>query len=239
MLKSAEAWAATYPGRKSGPNQDSVLLGKTVLRQGRCCEKTALPLAIAVADGVSGDPGGEYASEAALSVLAGYTPYTVSHVTALLEAANEHIVRIGRSVQGLENMCTTISAVWICEDRIVWCARGDTPIYFVTDRKVVQVSHPHHDALGCLTSYLGADSVVELSTTDCAVVTHGLGTIRAVCVMSDGVSRFVDAASLRRLALEPETSIAKLGMGLMRKAFQANSYDNLSFVMARIESGAD
>lgn len=235
-MRSVDAWGATYPGRKPGPNQDSVLIGKNVLRQGQTFEKRCAPFAVAVADGVSGDPGGEVASEAALSVLAGYTPYTLNEVMALLEAANAHVCGMGRALPGLENMCTTLSAVWICEDRIVWCARGDTPIYFITDRRVVQISHPHNDAFGQLTSYIGADSEIALSSTDCAVVTHGLRTIRAVCVMSDGVSRFVNAALLKRLAAEPEKSVSWLGMHLMRKAFSAGSYDNLSFVMARISA---
>lgn len=239
MLRITEAWGATYPGRKAGPNQDSILVQDTVLSQGQMQYDGSLPFAAAVADGISGDPGGEIASYTALAAISGKRPSNMSEAADVLEGANAAIVEEASRHPFMRSMCTTIAAVWMYENSILWCTRGDTPLYIATDRGITQISSPHTDIHGFITSYLGAGSTVTLASTDGGVITHGLDLVRAVVIMSDGVSKFVSEGSLCALAFDTGASVRSLGMHLMRSAFSNDSYDNMSFVMARLETDGD
>lgn len=234
MLRIAEAWGATYPGRKAGPNQDGILVQDVLTAQGQTTFNGQLPLQIAVADGISGDPGGEVASYLALAGMRGQFPRSLSQAVDVLAGSNRKIARAAMLKREIRSMCTTIAAAWIYEDSIVWCTRGDTPIYIVTDKGISEIARPHIDYAGYITSYMGAGAHVTIGTTDGGVISRGLDLVRAVVIMSDGISKFVSEGSLDVLAFDTQASISSLGMHLMRRAFRNDSYDNMSFVMARL-----
>ena len=120
MLRIAEAWGATYPGRKPGPNQDSILVGNTTLSQGQAAWDGTLPFGAAVADGISGDPGGEVASSLAVHALCGARPHTFNEAVETLGVANGLISMVADQNPSIATMCTTIAAAWIYEDGILW-----------------------------------------------------------------------------------------------------------------------
>lgn len=236
-IAAAQAWGITCRGRKHGPNQDRVLLGAHIIAAGQVFSDCAMPLVLAVADGISGDPGGDIAAQTALQTLSGTAPAGERQAVELLEQANEKIREEAAAwPPALRNMCTTLSAVWIFRDRIVLCARGDTPIYFVGNRRTVQVSAAHTDRAGRLTSYLGADAHVTVRSTFTEVVEASPASVRAVLIMSDGISRFVAPRAVSSAAARRGAALPQIGMQLMRAAWQAGSRDNMSFVMARIEA---
>lgn len=238
MLKIAEAWAMTCRGRKYGPNQDRVLLGEHILSSGQVFAESAPPLCAAVADGISGDPGGEIAAQTALMAVRGTEPRTTSDMLEVMEQANEKIHEQAQRRPGRENMCTTFSGVWIYRNKLAWCARGDTPIYLLgPEAGCVQVNEPHSDRVGRLTSYLGADAEVTMRSTSCAVASRKLSAIHAVLIMSDGVSRFIPDDVLQKLAVGTPYTVPQVGIRFLRAAWRKGSADNMSFVMVRLDHG--
>lgn len=236
-IRVTEAFGASYRGGKKGPNQDRVLLGSRILSAGRAASDDPLPLLMAVADGISGDPGGHVAADTAVRALIGSTPKDASDAVDLMGEANEKICAQAAGMEpSMRNMCTTISAAWIERRRIVLCARGDTPIYLVGNCRTAQVSKAHTDRMGRLTSYLGADTRVTVQTTWTDVLTGSLQNVRAVVIMSDGISRFVAPGALAGELARADAPLSQIGMTLMHEAWNAGSKDNLSFVMARIEA---
>lgn len=256
-MKIIEAWGITNRGRKPGTNEDRILLGDDILGAGHAQSTSTPPFILAVADGISSDPGGEIASQAALEAVRRTAPRSPSAVLSVMQAANQRIYTasreaerkrvaamppdaiapgqpIPRKYRSLHNMCTTIAAVWVLEKRLVWCTRGDTPVYLATKTQAVQISTPHYDAFNRLTSYLGADAQVTMQGTGTAVLDIGRSEVRAAAIMSDGVSNFVPEDILLSGLMDESRSIEEIGKDFMHRAVENGSRDNLSFVMARM-----
>lgn len=259
-FQAAQVWGITNPGRKPGPNQDRILIGTQILDAGHVSETVELPTVVAVADGISADPGGEIASQAALEAVRGTAPRSAGQALKIMQAAHarildasvaadrERIARmradptldrnkpLPRKYMSMRTMCTTIGAVWLSSKRIVWCARGDTPVYLVSKGQAEQVTTPDHDARGRLTSYLGADARVTEETTSFGIVKTVAAGASAVAVMSDGVSNFVPEDVLLDIIAGEGREISEIGRDLMHLAVGNGSRDNISFVMARLRT---
>lgn len=102
----------------------------------------------AVADGMGGHAGGQFASEMALkNVIVNYYSSTTEDVpTAVLEAfnfANEQIHNLSQSVPERNGMGTTLSAIFVKEDRVYVGQVGDSRAYLIRDGGIRQVSFDH------------------------------------------------------------------------------------------------
>lgn len=233
-IGTVEVWGTTFKGRRPGENQDRVLVDTTIIREGHFWFTGPPPSVIAVADGVGWDPGSEVAATVALETVRGSKAASTDEVLKLLDEADTNIQSAAREAPGKETMCTTIAAVWVHRKSLVWCARGDTPVYLVTDNGAIQVSVPHTGKYGLLTSYLGADAHVTLDSTSLDILTNkAVSSVRAAAIMSDGVSKYISAEVLLHTLADNAMALAEIGKRLMHTASSNGSPDNMSFVMAR------
>ena len=232
-IRRTDAWGATYKGRKPGPNQDRVLVAADIIREGHISYAGDPPLIIAVADGISGDAGGDIAAQTALETVRDTAPGNLKSALHVMAAANTNIHAAAAPTAGMRNMCTTIAVVWLHKNKLIWCARGDTPIFLVTDSGTVQANALHTGKYGLLTSYLGANAVVTPESTSFGMLELKPAEVQAAAVTSDGICKYIPDETLLGMLADDTRQIAAIGSELMRSASANGSPDNLSFVMAR------
>jgi serine/threonine protein phosphatase PrpC len=99
-----------------------------------------------IADGMGGHEGGEVASQTAIKVFGEYFPRTTGDITARLQATllhtHEKVCAVAQS-EGLQQMGTTLVAVFVQEHTLHWVSVGDSLLYQVNGGVLLKRNAEH------------------------------------------------------------------------------------------------
>lgn len=203
----------------------------------------------AVADGMGGHYGGEYASHLLVESLDRLAPFedlnsaieTVRQVTA---AVNQELIRTAREIgQGV--MGTTLVAVVALGARCAVLWAGDSRVYRLRDGVLTQLTRDHSQVQWMVDSGLLAPEEADqhplsnlllravgseagLSLDDCIEALHA-GDRYLLC--SDGLMKELGREDIRRILMETPDSPREAAQALVDAACAAGGRDNVTAVV--------
>lgn len=225
-------------------NQDRTLL----------LEHKGVLLAV-VCDGIGGGNAGDKASEMTVSLLK--DAFLRSHdldtaddlvawFTTTLDACNQNVFAKSQSDRNLKGMGTTCAAVMIVDRKAVGFNVGDSRIYDYRRKQLSVVSHDqtyaymmymqneisieeiaHHPKRNVLMNAVGISQTITAETIR---IPDGWDRI---LVCSDGLYGYVDAHLIEEAIEEP---LHEAKVSLMKLAYDAGGFDNVSFVIVEGDS---
>ncbi|MBB5869601.1 protein phosphatase [Allocatelliglobosispora scoriae] len=226
--------AVTDPGLIRPNNEDSAHAG---------------PHLIAVADGIGGQPSGEVASQIVIAALAkvetmvnNEDPLTL--MRAAIDAANQRIRQVAETDRATDGMGTTVSALFLREERLAILHVGDSRAYRLRDEKLEQLTRDdtyvqslvdqgllpreearHHPQRSLITQAVQGGHFEPTV----AIIDVRVGDRFLIC--SDGLSDIVtDQAITEVLAAHPRLRLC--ADRLIKLALQAGAPDNVTVVVA-------
>ncbi|MBY9082280.1 Stp1/IreP family PP2C-type Ser/Thr phosphatase [Paenibacillus sp. HN-1] len=231
-------------GRVRSVNEDSVWTGVT---------RHGYTLAI-IADGMGGHLAGDTASRLALETIRGELEELAPDLTgeelkdALLNAvikANATVFEQAGSDERYHNMGTTVVSVLMGEQSGCIGHIGDSRAYIIKDGIAKQLTEDHtlvnelfkngqisqeelgtHPRRNVLIRALGTDQEIQV---DLLPIELGPGEVLLLC--SDGLSNFVSAEHLGKVAGLQEISLEERADRLLQLALLAGGGDNISVAM--------
>jgi PPM family protein phosphatase len=230
------------PGTERGQNEDAC--GSHV--------ESATHVLVAVADGVSGEAGGEFASTSAIEVtLRAYRESPVSWGPAkrLYRAAQQANIEIydrALVVTELRGMSTTLTAIVVDGDTLYAAHVGDSRLYLIRNGEVVQKTKDHtvtgerrrmgllsaksakrHPKRSVLTRSLGRELIVAVDRIAFPILG---GDILVLC--SDGLYNVLDEGQL--LAEVAGRDPAGACASLVQRSNARGTPDNLTVAVVQI-----
>jgi PPM family protein phosphatase len=235
-MTSLQAAARTDIGRVRDNNEDAVL---------------CLDHIVAVADGMGGHPGGEVASNLALSMLeAAFTGDSLTELEAAVRAANRAISDRAAASRDLEGMGTTLCAIGVIGDgRLAVVNVGDSRAYVMRDSSLRQltddhsitgelirrgelteqeaVSHPHRSVL---TRALGCGPEVDVDGT-----LHPAAEGDRLLLCTDGLVNEVPENDIPSL-MGSTQEVRPVADALVEQALSNGGRDNITVVVADVRA---
>jgi len=235
-MTSLQAAARTDVGRVRDNNEDAVL----------CMDHL-----VAVADGMGGHPGGEVASNLAVSLLeAAFSGDSLKELESAVRAANRAVAERAAASRDLEGMGTTLCAIGVIEDgRLAVVNVGDSRAYLMRDGSLRQLtddhsitgelirrgelteqeaaSHPHRSVL---TRALGCGPEVDVDGS-----LHSAAEGDRLLLCTDGLFNEVaedDIPSLMGGAQE----VRPVADALVEQALSNGGRDNIAVVVAEVRA---
>ncbi len=235
-MTSLQAAARTDVGRVRDNNEDAVL----------CMDHL-----VAVADGMGGHPGGEVASNLAVSLLeAAFSGDSLKELESAVRAANRAVAERAAASRDLEGMGTTLCAIGVIEDgRLAVVNVGDSRAYLMRDGSLRQLtddhsitgelirrgelteqeaaSHPHRSVL---TRALGCGPEVDVDGS-----LHSAAQGDRLLLCTDGLFNEVaenDIPSLMGGAQE----VRPVADALVEQALSNGGRDNIAVVVAEVRA---
>ncbi len=159
MVYTYNASCGSFSGNGRSNNEDNFYFNKKhlpVSNKGlknplKCKGTTDEPFVFAVFDGMGGESKGEAASCLASEVFAveakKLDELALSGKEFMIqtcEIANTAVNRLTREKQ-LGTMGTTVAALYFSQDEVVACNMGDSKLYRIRDKKMLQISEDHTD----------------------------------------------------------------------------------------------
>jgi serine/threonine protein phosphatase PrpC len=194
------------------------------------------PLAVAVADGLGGHPGGEVASALVARHLSQLGPLLDSEdrLREALHACNREVYRLAARDHALAAMGTTVAGVVVTADRLLAFNVGDSRVYAAGPGGVRQLSTDDRlddDDLpaGIVTQALGGSD--ELEAVDPHVVTSPLAEDTSYLICTDGLTDAVPAGLLGEVLGQHEDGRAVFE--LWKAAVEAGGPDNITIALVR------
>lgn len=206
---------------------------------------------VAIADGMGGSPGGEVASNLALSILeAAFAGASLPELEAAVRAASRAIVDRSATDEDLEAMGTTLCAIGTTSDgRLAVVNVGDSRVYLLRDGCLQQLTVDHswtaellrrgeltkqeaaaHPQRAVLTRALGVGPTVQV---DGALHTAAPGDRYLLC--TDGL--YTEVAEDEILAsMEATRDLGTVADDLIARARSNGAHDNVGVVVASIGS---
>lgn len=236
------ATAFSMPSVHRSVNQDAILLGSLapVDSLHRPIQVTQLvdgPVVLAVADGLGGHPRGDVASRMVTAQLARRAPSLVSELALAIavQEVNETVYAAMDARPDLAGMGSTLAALVVCEDFLVWCNVGDSPAFVWDPPYLVQLSVddvPAGPVTGRVTQTVGG---VESYT---AIEPHvGFEKLRLpsrYLLCSDGLTKLFDLAELEGAMRGPSMRLAGV---IADEALQRGCDDDCSVIIVDIDEG--
>ncbi len=117
----------------------------------KCKEVTDEPVIFAVFDGMGGECKGEEASCIASEVFSEefkkLEELALSGKEFMYEACEKANVAVNelRANKQLSSVGTTVAAIYFSQDEVVACNMGDSKIFLIRDKKMIQISEDHTD----------------------------------------------------------------------------------------------
>lgn len=249
-----EAFAITDAGVVRKGNEDSYI----------CDDQLQLYV---VADGMGGHSAGEVASRLAVETIEGFVarsaedgdfswPYGVDPLLSLggnrlrtaVFLANRRVHRTSETREDYAGMGTTVTAVLLSGDRLSFAHVGDSRLYELRGKALVQItqddswvatilsSEPtlnksdlaHHPMRHVLTNVIGARDQVEIQVGELTVAP---GTLFLVC--SDGLHGLADDSTMAGI-LNRGSRLEDMGHALVQAAIAAGGHDNITAVLVRL-----
>ena len=243
--------AVTDSGVTHEKNDDSVLVGTRVLREGGCGMELEIPALLAVCDGVGGYAGGDVASEAVLQDLAGYSPNRLASENTLLpvlETINDKLLSMKAENPELRQMCTTIAGVVLLKDRTVLFHAGDSRIYRFDGTFLRQMTYDHSlvqdqidqgamtaeeaSRYGCRNQISRAMGLDKEMLPEIRIIRQPMMPGETYLLCSDGLWDCVTREEMTEVLLSDHTLAGKAGI-LVEMAKAQGSLDNISVCIAQ------
>jgi protein phosphatase len=254
MTPMVEAFAISDAGLVRTTNEDSYI----------CDDQSHLYV---VADGMGGHSAGEVASRLAVEAIAGFIarsteegefswPYGIdpllSHdgnrLRTAVYLANRRVYRSSESRDDYAGMGTTVTAALVSRERLSFAHVGDSRLYQLTGRTLVQVTRDdswvatilsnepsltqsdlaHHPMRHVLTNVVGARDQVEIQVGELSI---SPGMLFLLC--SDGLHGMAEDGAIAAI-LSREGPIEAVGRALVEAAVAGGGHDNVTAVLVRI-----
>ena len=236
-----ELGSRTHPGCVRELNEDSCATFVTPAGAG-----------LLVADGVSGERGGDTASQMAVAItereLAGadasLPPAKALH--RAVQRANIAIHDLGLAVPELRGMTTTLTAVLLANGELLAAHVGDCRLYLFREGRLLQLTRDHtvsaersrlgllskrklreHPGRATLTRSLGRNLIARVDQLRRETAPRDL-----ILVCSDGIHGVLEDAEIVRCC-EANTA-AEICQSLIDTAYQRGAPDNMTATAARI-----
>lgn len=206
-----------------------------------------------VADGMGGHAAGEIASRIATDTIKEYVKQheKTNNPQNLLEAAvreaNIKIYEEAQSNRELTGMGTTITAVYLEEQKIHWGHVGDSRIYLIRDRQLQQLTQDHSLVWDLLSSGLITRDEAEnhpqrniltraLGTYPTVTVSNGLqewreGDLLLLC--TDGLTGMLNDQEISQIICAAENNIKLAVDNLVEAAKVAGGCDNITVILLK------
>jgi serine/threonine protein phosphatase PrpC len=242
--------ALSHDGLVREHNEDSLAVGPWTT-----CASTTLtpqtfvfpvenPLAVAVADGLGGHPGGEFASTLVvqeLSRLSG-TLEDERSVRAALETANSVVYDTAGRFHGLGGMGTTVAGVLVAGGQVIAFNVGDSRVYGCDAHGLTRLSVDDSPPLGpgetttsIVTQTMGGS--VSYSAIDPHVVTTALDPTARYLACSDGLTDAVTEDAIGSLLRQ--YGGLEAAVELWRAAMEAGGPDNITVAVVEVIETAE
>lgn len=252
----------THPGMTGKNNEDTFAYSSYVLKDS---ETTPVLLAI-VADGIGGHQAGEVASQMAVTIVTNAVAESdatdpVGTLHTGLTAANDAIYRKGREDLNKAGMGTTVTCVWIIDDRLYAANVGNSRLYMLRGGTLRQISVDHswvqeamdhgvltpeqaknHPNASIITRYVGSEKMVadfrirldDLESDEAAVANQGLKLLPKdiFFLCSDGLSDLVDDPEIEAALVEHRLN--KALEALTDLANQRGGHDNITTIVIEV-----
>ncbi len=226
-------------------NEDALLMHKLVLTEGMTESRLSAPFLVAVADGVSGENGGEVASETCMNLLRNINFTSRTDLDAELNTIHITLAQLGAENDQTRNMQTTLCAVGIDENEELHTVNvGDSRLYryrngslsqLSRDQSLVQMlyeegsirhwemgSHKQKHVIFPVLGNLNSMPIFDIQMHHEKVE---FGDILLLC--SDGLSDVVSSLEIEEVLAKPKPLVRRLQ--ILREMAQENgSRDNIS-----------
>jgi protein phosphatase len=196
--------------------------------------ESATRVLVAVADGVSGENGGQMASRTAIDVtLRAYRESPGAwavprRIYRAVQEANIEVHDIALVVPELRRMSTTLTAVVVDGGMAYATHVGDSRLYLVREKRIVQKTKDHTLADRCtLTRSLGRDLIAAVDRISFPVAGGDV-----LCICSDGLYNVLGEDELRDMVVDKDVDVACAD--LIDAANARGTPDNLTVAVVRI-----
>lgn len=215
-----------------------------------------------LADGMGGHQAGEIAAREAANALCkdikkrfdqmhGDVSIREAHdaIREAIQHTNSVVYRMSRSDIDLRGMGTTLCCLKFHEKGLVYAHVGDSRIYRLRDQKLVQLTQDH----SLLRELVDMGQLNEQQATDFLyknIITKAIGTESSVdpsvhvtevtpgdvfLMCSDGLSDLLTRKDIETVLMKSPT-LKDAAMKLVSDAKEKGGYDNVTVVMAKVES---
>jgi serine/threonine protein phosphatase PrpC len=233
-----EVTAFTHQGGLRPENEDSLTVAGWVSDVAmsaprRSRHQLGEPLLLAIADGMGGHASGEVASRYAIKRLAAETfAGGAAAISAALASINAELYQTMAADPSLLGMGTTVVGLLLTERRAIWFNVGDSRLYQVCDRQLVQVSVddvPPGPRTGMIMQALGGEPIFEPIAPHVGMADLSIPSRWLLC--SDGLSDMLaDAEIALAIAASDEDAVR----ALFTQAMAAGGLDNISIIVASV-----
>jgi len=218
-------------------------------------ESTSLPLFM-VADGMGGHNAGEIASVMAIDKIREWMVENSTDLTTIrkirravaksVEYANRHIYNHSKTIEGCKGMGTTLTMLYVLEDKIVVGHVGDSRAYMITSNEMSQITQDHslvqqllvegritkseaklHPQRNVITRAVGTSNEIEVD-----VMAVDIKKEDVVILCSDGLTNMVSEDELKALFMD-EADIQKACEKAIEGAKQKGGSDNITVLGIR------
>ncbi len=220
---------------------------------------------LAIADGMGGYQAGEIASQMAIQSVSQYLasrsndwpapedgPDWLELIRGAMRQANQEILLAGNSNNQYSGMGTTMTAALVVGERLYIGHVGDSRLYHLGSGMMHQITNDHslvgelvrtgelttdeamtHPQRNLVLRALGTDWDVTIDTA-CLELTSG----DSLLLCTDGLSNLVRSTELAA-ALQSSQSVEQIAQALVQEANARGGYDNVSVIVARVQSNSD
>lgn len=231
-------------------------------------EEDPTPSVLAVlCDGIGGHRAGEVAAEIGVTTVMqlvaesdGITP--LETLDAAFQAANAKIYQESLKDRGRQGMGCTIASAWIIEDQLFTASIGDTRIYLLREKKLIQLTTDHtwiqealqaglitaeeainHPNVHVIRRYLGSPQPPEIDfrlrlksgeTDESALNRQGMTLLPddVLLLCSDGLSDLVTDDEIKRVLATQQPENAVTH--LIDLANKRGGHDNITIILLQV-----
>ena len=238
-IDNLNIFAVTHIGRVRKAKEDRYLIKK--LDDGS--------VLLAVADGLGGEPAGDYAAEIVRSRLAGINQVTKGEeqqqLEALVQAADLAVYNEASKNPDLEGMGTTLVCVLLRECSSHWVHVGDSRLYVLRDRKLTKITEDQTFARFLVEE--GEITPEQVSnhysrhvldqTVGCGICEPETGRLEfkaddLLILTTDGLHDKIATEAMISILLA-ETGLETKAKSLVAAALAAGGKDNITIVIAK------
>jgi len=235
---SFNIFAATHIGRVRKANEDRYFIKK--LNDGA--------ILLAVADGLGGEPAGDYAAEIVRGRLAGIRQITKGEekqqLTSIVREADLAVYNEAESNPDLVGMGTTLVCALLRDGFVHWVHVGDSRIYVLQDRKLIKITEDQTFARFLLeegeitleqvpTHY--SRNVLD-QTVGCGICEPETGRLEfnkedLLILSTDGLHKKISVETLISLLVD-KTDLESKAKSLVEAALDSGGKDNITILLA-------
>lgn len=237
-----EVNALTHRGDLRPNNEDTITVAGWVsdVEMGaprRSRHDLTASLLFAVADGMGGHAGGAIASRYTIKRLAEFSNGGAHDVSVRLAAINAELYEAMAASPGLLGMGTTVAGLLLSPFDAVWFNVGDSRIYAVRDRRLIQLSIddvPPGPRTGMITQTVGGGPVFLPIAPHIETARLEIPSRWLLC--SDGLTDMLSDAEIEAALGQRDEDTLRT---LFAQAMAAGGADNISIILVSVMPASD